>query len=53
MHGNPTVLQWIIDKWKNCQKELDIDTPDHQGYTPLYLVCYKGFLGAESIMGGS
>ena len=29
MHGNPTVLQWIIDKWADCGKELDINTPDH------------------------
>lgn len=53
MHGNPTVLQWIIDKWEEEKRPLDINTPDHQGYTPLYLVCYKGFLGAEGIMGSS
>ena len=38
VNGNPTALRWILDKWKKEERELDIDTPDHQGYTPLYLV---------------
>ena len=53
MHGNPTVLQWIINKWAEVGRTLDIDTPDHAGYSPLYLVCYKGYLGAEAVMGNS
>ena len=53
MHGNPTVISWIIGKWEAAGKNLDIDTPDHQGYSPLYLVCYRGFLGAEGIMASS
>ena len=53
IHGNPTCLTWIINKWQECGQELDIDAPDHNGYTPLYLVCYKGFLGAEGVAGNS
>ena len=53
MYGNPTCLQWIIDKWSEAGLGIDIDTPDHNGYTPLYLVCYKGYLGAEGIAGNS
>ena len=46
--GNPTCLDWIIGKWKEAGEDLDIDEPDHSGVTPLYLVCYKGYLGADS-----
>ena len=50
MHGNPTVLQWIIDKWADNDRDLDVDTPAH-GYTPLYLACQKGYFGADGIKG--
>ena len=45
-YGNPTCLQWIIDKWAACGVELDINAPDQRGFTPLYLVCWRGYLGA-------
>ena len=48
MHGNPTCLDWIFKKWDEQGIPLDADTQDHNGYSPLYLVCYKGFLGAET-----
>lgn len=51
LNGNPTALAWIIGKWKAAGKELDINAPDHQMYTPLYLVCYKGYQGTEEKAG--
>ena len=42
-------MQWIFDKWEDHQQPLDVDVLDHKGYTPLYLACQKGFLGAEGI----
>ena len=53
MYGNPTCLKWVIDKWNETNTKLDIDALDHNGYTPLYLVCYRGFLGAEGVAGTS
>ena len=53
MYGNPTCLKWVIEKWRASGKPLDIDVLDHNGYTPLYLVCYKGYLGAEGVAGNS
>ena len=53
MYGNPTCLKWVIDKWAAENVKLDIDEPDHNGYSSLYLVCYRGFLGAEGVAGNS
>ena len=43
MHGNPTVLEWIIKKWKEAGICLNIDEKNEQSYTPLFLACQKGF----------
>ena len=51
MHGNPTCLQWIFDEWKKAGRKLDVDAMDHNGRSALYLVCFKGYLGAEGIVG--
>ena len=53
MYGNPTCLQWVIDKWAETGQPSVINALDHNGYTPLYLVCYKGFLGSEGVAGNS
>lgn len=53
LHGNPTCLQWIIEKWTETGQSLDIDELDNNGYTPLYLVCFKGYLGAEGVTGNT
>ena len=50
--GNPTVIEWIIAKWKDAGHELDINVIDHNGYTPLYLTCYKGQIGVDSPQAG-
>ena len=49
LFGNPTVVQWIVDKWDEYHVLLDVDAIDQHGYTPLYLVCYKGYLGTEGV----
>ena len=52
-YGNPTCLQWIIDKWSACAIDLDINAPDQHGFTPLYLVCWRGYLGTEALKSNS
>ncbi len=49
LNGNPTCLRWIFETWEKNDIPLDVDTPDHQGLSALYLVCYKGYNGAEGI----
>ena len=49
LHGNPTCLKWIIETWKSHDIPLNIDEKDHNGRTALFLVCYKGYLGAEAL----
>ena len=46
-------MQWIINKWAEYGVDLDIDALDQHGYTPLYLVCYKGYLGTDGIAASS
>ena len=53
MNGNPTVLAWILEKWEANGYPLEVDTMDSQGYSPLYLVCYRGFQGAAGINGST
>ena len=50
-YGNPTVLQWVINKWKGQGKELDLEQKDSEGNTPLMAACIKGYLGSEAIAG--
>ena len=49
--GNPTVMAWIIKKWKDEGVELDVNAPNHEGYAPLFHCCLKGYLGAEAMSG--
>ena len=44
-------MEWIFKKWDETGRELETDVRDHNGYTPLYLVCNKGFLGSEGMVG--
>lgn len=46
INGNPTCIEWIIQTWKENGIELNIDEKDHNGRSPLFLVCYKGYVGA-------
>lgn len=50
-NGNPDVMTWIFQKWEERGYDLDVDETDHNGYSPLYLVCFKGFLGSEGMVG--
>lgn len=52
VNGNPTCLLWIIEKWEEVGIPLDIDALDAQGMSPLYLVCWKGFTGADGMNSG-
>ena len=47
--GNPTCIEWIFDTWKQHNQPIDVDAVDHQGYTPLYLVCHRGYIGVEGV----
>ena len=47
--GNPTVLEWILETWANKGLDINIDEPNAEGLSPLYLVCYKGYQGQESV----
>ena len=49
LHGNPTCVEWIHEKWTKHGIKLDIDMEDHNGFSPLYLVCFKGFIGQEGL----
>ena len=46
-YGNPTCLQWIIEKWAEYNLHLDCNTLDQHGFTPLYLVSWRGYLGTQ------
>ena len=48
-YGNPTCLKWVVEKYAEKGVSLDIDLLDYNGFTPLYLVCFKGYLGAEKL----
>ena len=50
-NGNPACIRWILETWASKEIELDIDAVDHNGYSPLYLVCYKGYNGADGLVG--
>jgi len=45
MNGNPECLKWIFDKWKQHGRPIDVEELDGEYRTPLYLACYKGFIG--------
>ena len=48
-YGNPTSLRWILEKWEEHKKELDIDVLDQHGYTPLFLACFRGYSATVGI----
>lgn len=48
-YGNPTCLKWTVEKYAEKGVSLDIDILDYNGFTPLYLVCQKGFLGSDKM----
>ena len=50
LNGNPTALEWVIETWKKSGIKLDIDEMDQNGRSALFLVCYKGYAGAEGIV---
>ena len=47
--GNPSVVEWIIKKWREIDWHLDAETLDDDGFTPLFSVCIRGFNGSELI----
>ena len=48
-NGNPTCLEWVINKWAEHNKPLPIDVLDSNGNTALYLCCMKGYLGGQGM----
>ena len=47
--GHWQVLRWIFSKAELRGAEY-VNTPDAQGYTPIFLSCFKGYMGAEGII---
>ena len=44
--GNSEVVQWILDK---PELKADVNSKNGNDLTPLFLVCLKGYVGAEGI----
>ena len=44
--GNSKVVKWILNK---REMKADVNEPNANGQTPLFLVCLKGYMGAEGI----
>ena len=45
INGNPDCLQWIFNKWKQHGIPIDVEELDAEFRTPLYLACFKGYIG--------
>ena len=50
--GHWQILEWIFNK-EELNATSKVNEPDSQGYTPLFLACFKGYMGAEAIMSKS
>lgn len=44
--GNPEVVQWILD---NPEMKNDTNSRNGNNMSPLFLVCLKGYIGADGI----
>ena len=44
--GNSEVVQWILDK---PEMRADVNAKNGNALTPLFLVCLKGYVGADGI----
>ena len=44
-------MAWILKKWKEENVPLDVNKVNHEGYSPLFHCCLKGYLGAEAMSG--
>jgi len=48
--GNAEVVKWILDKKEELKADVNEKGPG-TGLSPLFLVCLKGYVGAEGIGG--
>lgn len=44
--GNSDVVEWLLSK---PEMKADVNAKDSNDLTPLFLVCLKGYVGAEGI----
>ena len=44
-------MAWIFKKWKEEGVALNVNGKNHQGYSPLFHCCLRGFHGADSVAG--
>ena len=46
-NGNAAVLEWYLDKrkWSSDPYSPSIDLLDKNGYSPLFLTCWRGYKG--------
>ena len=44
--GNSEVIEWILNK---AEMKVEVDSKNGNDLTPLFLVCLKGYVGAEGI----
>ena len=49
LYGHYNILKWMFEK-DEFKKVIEVDEPDSQGYTPLFLACFKGYIGSEQIL---
>lgn len=42
-NGNVTVMEWYYENMKNEKARLGVDDLTTDGFTPLFLACYKGY----------
>ena len=42
-NGNVTVMEWYFENMKNKTDRLGVDDLTTDGFTPLFLACYKGY----------
>jgi hypothetical protein len=42
-------MSWYFDKCDNAGRDIDIEALDNNGYTAMYLACFKGYRGAAGL----
>ena len=45
--GNADALEWILAKWKQHEKYIDLNKVDSAGFTAVMHCCYKGYTNCQ------